>query len=151
MVAMRSIILTAVRVKTGSGAERAPTICGAVTTPTFFVWNDGDSGIDHIHDFSLAEDRFSFGDGFFAANNDPTDLSDVLVAWHDGADSHLAANTAANGWEFIASLDGVDASTLNQMIANGSIFQGDPSFEGPGGKQIETPVVQIVTEFDFIV
>jgi hypothetical protein len=39
-----------------------------------------------------------------------------------GADAVLAANTAAEGWTVIATLQNVDAQTIGQMITDESIL-----------------------------
>jgi hypothetical protein len=44
-----------------------------------------------------------------------TQLSDVLLAWNVAGGAMLAANIEGVGWEFIATLEGVNAIALQQM------------------------------------
>lgn len=130
-----------------------------------FVWNAGDVDvpqIDQILDFDVNEDMFSFGAGFFDAGPGPFNLSSVLVAApHGGGDSVLWADTnSVAGWQVIARLDDVSAGDLNQRIQNGTILDVETGFEGPGGFELgplnqgmaefELPVIDVVTEWDFI-
>jgi Ca2+-binding RTX toxin-like protein len=115
----------------GAGADRIrggdgdDTINGA-SGADVIQWLAGDNGWDTISGFNLAEDKLYFGSGFFA--QDPVgavELSDVLAVWHSGDDALLAANTADAGWQFIATLQNVNANVVDQMIEDESIL-ADP-------------------------
>jgi Ca2+-binding RTX toxin-like protein len=103
------------------------------------LWTAGDAtGMDLVLDFDPAEDRFSFGDGFFATEPvGATALSDVLFAFPDFAGgSFLVADTDEAGWVTIAQFQGVAAAALNAMIQDESILSValGPVGEGaPGG------------------
>lgn len=86
-------------------------------------WGAGDSGADTITGFDVAEDRLWFDTGYFAVEPvGAVDLVDVLMVFDAGADAVLAANTAAEGWTVIATLQNVDAQTIGQMITDESIL-----------------------------
>jgi Ca2+-binding RTX toxin-like protein len=75
-------------------------------------YKDGDLGLDTIYGFDLANDTLSFGNGFLVGDT----VEDNLLAWHDGANSYLAANTQDAGWQFIARFIGIDGFELNEAI-----------------------------------
>ena len=104
----------------GAGIDTIVTGSGA----DIVRWEDGDTGTDVITDFSLANDHFSFKEGFFAVEPvGAVDLEDVLTAWNaGGGNTLLAANTASDGWLFIAELEGVNAIALGARIADESIL-----------------------------
>ena len=86
-------------------------------------WGAGDSGADTITGFNVAEDRLWFDAGYFAVEPvGAVDLVDVLMVFDAGADAVLAANTAAEGWTVIATLQNVDAQTIGQMITDETIL-----------------------------
>ncbi|WP_291298763.1 calcium-binding protein [Elioraea sp.] len=93
------------------------------------VWNDGDLGMDTVYGFSLGSDTLSFGSGFLAAGS----ADDNLLAWNDGANSYLAANTADAGWQFIARFMGVGGAALGDAIDDGSLFATQLGGVGGGG------------------
>lgn len=99
------------------------------------VWGKGDSGLDTLGDFNLAEDRLWFEEGYFAAEPvGAISLADVLIAFDAGVDTLLAANTAEGGWTMIARLQNVDTATVEQMIASENILAvGVNVGGGPGG------------------
>ena len=100
-------------------------------------WQAGDVGLDEITGFSLANDRLSFGSGFFAVEPvGATDLSDVLLAWNVTGGAMLAANIEGVGWDFIAMLEGVNAIALQQMIDSESILAANVADFGNGGPDI---------------
>jgi Ca2+-binding RTX toxin-like protein len=102
----------------------------------FFVWAVGDLGYDVVIDFDLTLDKLSFGAGFFAAGP----IGSVLNAADlGGGNAGLVANTSWAGWQPIAVLQGVDAAALDQMITNGTIFDVETVFDGPGGLSFEEP------------
>lgn len=104
------------------GGDGLDTLIGG-SGPDIIAWGQGDSGLDTVHGFSLGYDKLSFGNGFFESNAvGPLDLEDVLLVFDDGPDAWLAANTAHEGWTFIARFENVDAFQMNQMVANGSIL-----------------------------
>lgn len=101
-----------------------------------FVWKVGDLGYDVVIDFDLAQDKLFFGEDFFAAGP----IGSVLNAANlGGGNAGLVANTSWAGWQPIAVLQGVDAAALDQMITNGTIFDVETNFEGPGGFDTEGP------------
>jgi len=108
-----------------SGGNNADLLRGGAGADTIDVgsgadivrWQAGDVGLDRIEGFSLANDKLSFGDGFFAVTPEgATELSDVLLAWNVAGGAMLAANIAGVGWDFFAMLEGVSATSLQQMI-----------------------------------
>jgi Ca2+-binding RTX toxin-like protein len=95
--------------------------------PDIIAWGAGDTGADTIAGFNLAEDKLSFGSGFFAAAPvGSIDLHDVLQVVDFFGDSLLVANTKEEGWTTIGVFDNVDANQFRQMIGNESIL-------APGG------------------
>jgi Ca2+-binding RTX toxin-like protein len=124
----------------GTGADRIrggdgnDTINGA-SGADIIQWQAGDNGMDTIGGFNLAEDKLWFGSGFFA--QDPVgnvELSDVLIVFNSGDNAMLAANTADEGWTFIATLNNVNANVLDQLIEDETIL-ADPvvNFGGAPG------------------
>ncbi|KAB2861640.1 MAG: calcium-binding protein, partial [Bauldia sp.] len=112
----------------GDGADRLrggdglDTINGGAGADVI-AWQAGDSGQDTIAGFNLAEDQLWFDDGFFAVEPvGAVDLIDVLMVFDSGDHAMLAANTAEQGWTFIATLENVDAYALGQMIEDESIL-----------------------------
>lgn len=104
------------------GGDGLDTLIGGAG-PDIIAWGKGDSGLDTISGFTLGYDKLSFEYGFFKTNAvGPIDLEDVLMVFDDGPDAWLGANTAHEGWTFIAHFENVDAFQLNQMIANESIL-----------------------------
>ncbi|WP_299777064.1 calcium-binding protein [uncultured Roseobacter sp.] len=96
-------------------------------------WASGEFGFVEVMDFSLSDDRFRFDDGFFA--QDPGD-GDVLFAINVGVDTYICANTAHDGWQWIARLRDVEAALVAEKIADDSILEGstwghEPLFIGP--------------------
>ncbi|MEL7154122.1 MAG: calcium-binding protein, partial [Pseudomonadota bacterium] len=72
-------------------------------------------GLDTIKDFEIGVDRFDFEDGFFAAQ--PGDaLSDNLIALEGAGGAQLFADVDFWGLTQIAFVEGVDASTLQNLI-----------------------------------
>lgn len=118
------------RIEGGDGDD---TLAGGEDADVF-RWNGGDTGCDTIEDFDLAEDRLSFGPGFFVGQSAAGfDVGDQLYAVSGGGGtSHLVANRPGLGWETVAVLEGVSAATLDQKIENGSIFAADTAFPPAG-------------------
>jgi Ca2+-binding RTX toxin-like protein len=105
------------------GGQGADTVSGG-SDADVFRWQAGDTGQDLMLSFDLAEDRLSFGEGFFAAEPvGATELGDVLYAFPDFAGgSFLMANTALLGWVSIARVANASTEALNAMIDNESIL-----------------------------
>ncbi|WP_299829441.1 calcium-binding protein [uncultured Roseobacter sp.] len=100
-------------------------------------WASGEFGFADVIDFSLSDDRFRFDDDFFAQGpGDGGALSDVLFAINVGVDTYICANTADDGWLWIARLRDVGAALVAEKIADDSILAGstwvhEPLFIGP--------------------
>jgi serralysin len=88
-----------------------------------FRWETGDLGTDLITGFNLAEDRFSFGQGFLGS---PVfgggSLSDSLEAVTVLGFTVVRGFTAEAGWQDLARLEDVSVRALSEMIADGSIL-----------------------------
>ena len=135
----------------GSGADRIrggvgeDTVAGG-TVADVFIWNFGDQGTDYMTGFNLAEDKLSFGAGFFAAGP----ISQVLEAWGNPYGAALWADTSWGGWQQIAWLADVDGLALDQKITNGTIFDVETVFDGPGGYVPLAPGFEPARDADFL-
>jgi prepilin-type processing-associated H-X9-DG protein len=113
----------------GAGNDRLHGGEGADT----FRWEAGDLGLDEVSDFELGIDKVAFGPGFLAAG----DLKDNLLVFNSGAhDSLLLANIQGEGWEAIATFDGISSADLQAAINNGVLFgyeAGPLADDAPGG------------------
>jgi Ca2+-binding RTX toxin-like protein len=99
-----------------------------------FHFAAGDDGVDRLHDFDPTEDKLSFGDGYFMEQHlGGFDVSEALWAYSFGGEVSLVADRAGVGLTQIAILEGVNAGTINQKIANGTIFDVETSDVGGGG------------------
>ena len=84
-------------------------------------WYAGHTGHDTINGFSLAQDELVFTRGFFAGGLAPIDIEDHLMVFQSGSNAVLAANTASNGWDVIATFNNLSAYALGQGIEDGTV------------------------------
>jgi len=94
-----------------------------------FRWEDGDLGTDVILDFSMAFDKISFGEDFFAwdpgIGGNYAGLLMTFAAPGAGMSSYLFANTQEAGWQNIGWFQNVHVNSLQQGVFNGSIFAAE--------------------------
>lgn len=94
------------------------------------AYRTNNTGLDHVEDFSLANDRLYFENDFFAGGPS-SDLDLVLSAIEFEGTTFLQANTSWGGWASIARFDNVDADGLNAKIEDESILFGAQVIELP--------------------
>lgn len=97
-------------------------------------WEAGDLGMDRLFDFDLAEDRISFGGGFFAVEpaGHPDLPAMLIVSPGTGGDALLSAHTT-EGWSLIARFTDTSVSALEAAIDDLSIFAVTLAPVGGGG------------------
>lgn len=114
----------------------------------------GDDGVDTFHDFDASEDKLSFGAGYFMEQHlGGFDVSEALWAYSFGGEVSLVADRAGVGLTQIAILEGVNAGTINQKIANGTIFDvetSDVGGGGPGGVVTIAPIAVLEPGWDVL-
>lgn len=119
-----------------------------------FHFASGDDGVDTIHDFAASEDKLSFGTGYFQGQNQGGfDVSEALWAHSWGGEVLLYADRFGQGLIQIAIIEGVSAGTINQKIANGTIFDVDTSDvggDGPGGLAPIAPIAVFDPGWDMV-
>ena len=139
------------RITSGNGSD----IVTGGTGEDVFVWNSGEtSGIDHLVDFDINEDKFSFGEGFFDGGPGPIVLSDVLFATSNDGWTRLWADTAEDGLEILAEFNTATAEEVSARIANGTILKVETELDGPDGlelNQLEQFQPEFNGGYDFIV
>jgi len=123
-------------IRGGQGSDHIYTGNG----PDTVHWEQGDTGLDDLFDFNLAEDKLSFGPDFFHVawyeQWQTFNLSDKLDAVDGGTYSLVRAmvndGSDTGTWQWIARLHDTDHSQVNQMIANGTLLDIDVAVIGDG-------------------
>jgi len=118
------------------GGEGNDTINGG-TGADVIRWEVGDSGTDLIEGYFVGVDKLYFESGFLAFDIGNVPLAGLLQTFaFTPTTTGLMANTAANGWEMIAVMQGVNAAQVQGAINDGSIIADpvvNPDFEPGGG------------------
>ena len=108
-----------------------------------------------FNDFNASQDKLSFGSGYFEGQQRGRlrRLGGALGRQPRAARSSLYADRAGQGLTQIAILDGVSAHTINQKIANGTIFDvetSDVGGDGPGGLAPIAPIAVFDPGWDML-
>lgn len=120
------------RIRGGDGLDQLTGGAGA----DLFVFAGGDTGADTITDFEVDTDRIIFDD--FLANAPGAGESyvgEVYAFFADQPENSVLMARTQDGWQHVATLNGIGVNTLADAMADGSLFHGssDGLGGGPGG------------------
>ncbi|MDT3308321.1 type I secretion C-terminal target domain-containing protein, partial [Shewanella vaxholmensis] len=108
-----------------------------------FVWRYAETGIDHITDFNVNEDKLDLSDLLQGVNSN--DLNDYLSFSFDGGSTSITIDTDGNGTNTATQLiilDGVDLSKEYGVTSDVGIINGLLGTNGNGPLIVDTqPIV----------
>ncbi|MCU8080210.1 tandem-95 repeat protein, partial [Shewanella sp. SM103] len=108
-----------------------------------FVWRYAETGIDHITDFNVNEDKLDLSDLLQGVNSN--DLNDYLSFSFDGGSTSITIDTDGNGPNSVTQLiilDGVDLSREYGVTSDVGIINGLLGTNGNGPLIVDTqPIV----------